>query len=177
MCLQKTPADQVKTVFERLTAIAPNPAKLLDRRDQAENILNSAGLKSRVRKIFEVAGALVMTHGGKVPETREQLLALPGVQDYVASAVLSFGFRKRSILLDTNTERIVARLRMDSRARSWQRRLDIYRIAGREGADSAFNYALLDLGALICHHSKPLCSECPVRGLCEFGKRRGGLST
>src|SRR5207245_5995927 len=108
-----------------------------------------------------------------VPESREVLLTLPGVGDYVANAVLCFGFGKPSILMDTNTERIVSRVIGHAQAsRRWQLRLDLYRLAGTGGADSEFNYALLDLGAMVCKASSPRCSACPVSGHCQTFRDR-----
>src|SRR5205823_5820265 len=104
---------------------------------------------------------------GDVPNTREDLLTLPGVGDYVANAVLCFGFGRAAILMDSNSERIVGRV-AGSRAsgRRWQMRLDLYRLAGATGADREFNSALLDLGALVCRASRPRCLVCPVNGHC-----------
>jgi adenine-specific DNA glycosylase len=57
------------------------------------------------------------------------------------------------------------------RARRFQLRLDLYRLAGPGGPDAPFNYALLDLGALVCKVGTPRCEVCPVRSHCATGGR------
>jgi DNA (cytosine-5)-methyltransferase 1 len=173
MCLHRTRADQVQPVYEALIRVAPTPADMVQREDEVRTILRSLGLRWRVEKILEVAHALVTQYGGRVPSTDAELLSLPGVGDYAANAVLSFGFGRRAVLLDTNTERIVGRVRNRERSRRWQLRLDLYQLAGASGADADFNYALLDLGALVCRARAPLCGDCPVRHHCEFARARG----
>lgn len=172
MCLHRTRAGQVEAVYGSLVALAPAPAAMLERADEVRETLRSLGLRWRVDKMIEVARVLVEEHEGVVPETEIGLLSLPGVGDYVANAVLCFGFGRRAVLLDTNTERIVGRVAGHSAARRWQLRLDLYELAGRPGADADFNYALLDLGALVCRPNEPMCGECPVSQHCALGRER-----
>lgn len=169
MCLHRTRADQVSAIYGQLVELAPSPSTLLENASDVRDLLSSLGLRWRVDNIIRVAEALVTTPHGTVPDTREALLALPGVGDYVANAVLTFGFGRRAILLDTNIERIVARVAgSGGPMRRWQMRLDLYRLASSEGADSGFNYALLDLGALVCRAATPRCLACPVSRHCAF---------
>lgn len=170
MCLHRTRADQVRPVYEALLKLAPTPADMVAREDEALEVMRSLGLRWRANKIVEVARVLVEECGGRVPSTDVGLLSLPGVGDYVAQAVLTFGFGRRAVILDTNTERIVGRVRGRTKPLRWQLRLDLYQLAGSEGADAAFNYALLDLGALVCRPRTPLCGECPVRRRCLYGR-------
>jgi len=128
----------------------------------------SLGLRWRVDNIFAVARVLVEVHGGRVPQTRSELLTLPGVGDYVANAVLVFGYGRPAVLVDTNTHRIVQRYTGRPTARPWQLRMELSRLAGAKGPDAQFNFALLDLGALVCRAQKPECSECPLRQNCAF---------
>jgi A/G-specific adenine glycosylase len=98
------------------------------------------------------------------------------VGDYVAGAVLCFAFGRRAVLVDTNTERIVGRVRGDPRVRRAQMRMDLHDLAGREGPDRDFNFALLDLGALVCRAAGPRCPECPLRQVCATGSGRPATS-
>jgi A/G-specific adenine glycosylase len=135
--------------------------------------MQSLGLRWRAENILAVAQDLVDRFGGEVPSTEAELATLPGVGDYVASAVIVFGFGRPAVLLDTNTERITSRIRARTAKRRWQLRLDLYQLAGSEGPDAAFNYALLDLGALVCRPTRPLCDECPIGSYCaSFQPRR-----
>ena len=170
MCLHRTRADQVKAVYAVLLDLAPTPAAMVKHADAVRFEMRSLGLRWRVDKMIDVARVLVEDHDGVVPSTDVGLLSLPGVGDYVANAVLAFGFGRRAILLDTNTERIVGRVRGRGNLARWQLRLDLYRIAGISGADADFNYALLDLGALVCRPTSPKCAECPVQRHCATGR-------
>jgi DNA (cytosine-5)-methyltransferase 1 len=169
MCLHRTRADQVAPVFERLRRLAPTPRAMARKKGQALEAMRSLGLRWRAENVIEVADALLEDFGGVVPDSELELRSLPGVGDYVAQAVLCFGFGRRAVVVDTNTARITGRLSGRRDGRRWQLRLDLYRLAGADGPDAKFNYALLDLGALICRAGTPRCYECPVREHCATG--------
>jgi len=170
MCLHRTRADQVAPVFRQLRRLAPTPAAMVANADQALETMGSLGLRWRAENLVSVARTLVEQFGGRVPDGELELRSLPGVGDYVAQAVLCFGFGKRAVLVDTNTVRITGRVFGRDKPRRWQLRLDLYRLSGAEGPDAAFNYALLDLGALVCRAGKPRCDACPVRTHCVTGE-------
>ena len=166
MCLHRTRADQVRPVFEALRRIAPTPERMVEREAEALEAMRGLGLHWRAENVVAVANALVEDLDGRVPDTELGLRALPGVGDYVAQAVLCFAFGRRAVLMDTNTSRIVGRYDRHSETRRWQLRLDLYALAGPRGPDAEFNYALLDLGALICRAGTPRCELCPVAEGC-----------
>lgn len=166
VCLRRTRADQVVPVFEALCEIAPTPEAMIQHETEVYESMRSLGLRWRAQNMLAIARALVRDHGGRVPASLEELLALPGVGDYVAQAVLIFGFGRRGVVIDTNTQRIAARLLRRPRMKRWQVRLDLQRLAGADGSDASVNYALLDLGALICQPRQPRCDDCPVRRHC-----------
>ena len=174
MCLHRTRAEQVAPVFEALVHLAPTPADMTKNEAAVRRTLGSLGLTWRVDRMIEAARLLVEKHGGAVPATRQELLELPGVGDYVANAVLCFGFARPAVLMDTNTERIVSRVKGRDRTKRWQLRLDLYDLAGASGGDAGFNYALLDLGAAVCTARKPDCAQCPVAKHCLTA--RGGAA-
>ena len=167
VCLQRTRADQARPVYEALADIAPTPEAMLERPDETLGTMRSLGLRWRAENIVRIAQVLVDEHGGIVPSDEFALRQLPGVGDYVANAVITFGFRRHAVIVDTNTERIVGRVRGREKTPRWQLRLDLHELAGRAGPDASFNYALLDLGALVCGARQPLCAVCPVHASCE----------
>ncbi len=167
VCLHRTRADQVRPVYEALAELAPTPAAMVRNARKAQAAMRSLGLKWRADNMVRIARVLVKDYGGEVPCDSLALRQLPGVGDYVANAVLTFGFGRRTVLLDTNTMRIVGRVRGHEDAPlRWQLRLDLHSLAGRDGPDAAFNYALLDLGAQFCRARSPLCNDCPVARHC-----------
>jgi DNA (cytosine-5)-methyltransferase 1 len=168
-CLARTRGDQVAALFQALMRLGPTPAALVSQGDEAVEAMVKLGLGARAKVVVEIARALVEDFDGEVPDTDLELQELPGVGDYVAQAVLCFGFGRRAVLVDTNTARIISRLHDRDGTRRWQLRLDLHRLAGREGPDAAFNFALLDLGASVCRPGAPRCAECPIRRQCATG--------
>jgi DNA (cytosine-5)-methyltransferase 1 len=162
ICLHRTRADQVRPVYEALAELAPTPAAMVAKADEALNTMRSLGLRWRAESMLRLAHVLVDEHDGKIPSDELELRRLPGVGDYVANAVLTFGFGRRAVIVDTNTERIIGRVCGRDNTPRWQLRLDLHELAGRTGPDAAFNYALLDFGALVCRATAPLCDECPI---------------
>jgi DNA (cytosine-5)-methyltransferase 1 len=166
MCLQKTRRSQVPELFATLRNLAPTPAAMANGGNGLLATLKSMGLGVRANRIIEVARALIDDFDGSVPSSELELRMLPGVGDYVAQAVLCFGFGRRSVLLESSTARIVDRLYKRGDTRRWQLRLDLYQLAGPQGPDAEFNSALLDFGATVCRANKPRCEVCPVGALC-----------
>jgi DNA (cytosine-5)-methyltransferase 1 len=176
VCLHRTRADQVRPVYEALCELAPTPADMVRNARRTRAAMRSLGLRWRANNLVKIARALVRDHDGRVPSDSLELRQLPGVGDYVANAVLTFGFGQRTVIVDTNTSRIVGRVRgREETTRRWQLRLDLHELAGRDGPDTAFNYALLDLGALVCRAGTPLCEDCPVGRHCAT--HRAALAT
>jgi DNA (cytosine-5)-methyltransferase 1 len=166
MCLRRTRAGNVASVYNQLLVAAPSPAAVKRNRNDVQAILHPLGLRWRAENVIRVAEELVDDHAGHVPADEAQLRALTGVGDYVASAVRCFAFGVPTVLLDANTRRITQRFTGRPSASAWTTRLEIYRLAGDGGPTAEFNYALLDFGATICRPGAPLCDGCPLRGQC-----------
>jgi DNA (cytosine-5)-methyltransferase 1 len=173
MCLRRTRAGQVKGLFREICTIAPTPEDALRNRETLRAALVPAGLHWRTENVIAAAEAVVGRFGGAVPEQEADLLSLSGVGHYVAAAVRCFAFGRPSVLLDTNTGRIMSRFEGTGRSR-WETRLALHRRWGPAGPDAAFNLALLDLGALVCTASSPACSACPLRAQCSYAKGVAG---
>jgi DNA (cytosine-5)-methyltransferase 1 len=169
LCLQRTRTEDVSVIFGRLKELAPTPTEMYRNDERALEAMQAMGLRARAEQLIEVARHLVNHFDGEVPESELELRALPGVGDYVAQAVLCFGFGRRALLLDTNTMRISTRINARPEDRRFQLRLDLHRLAGARGPDAEFNHALIDLGALVCRAGLPRCSACPARQRCATG--------
>jgi A/G-specific adenine glycosylase len=116
---------------------------------------------------------MVERHGGEVPCTEAELLALPGVGTYTAAAVATFAFGARTTVVDTNVRRVLARvLGAEQYAAASPTRAELTRAAGLVPADPlrarAWSVAVMELGALVCTARTPLCEGCPVADLCEW---------
>ena len=130
----------------------------------------------RAKQLKELAKVVVEEYGGQIPDDPEVLRSLPGVKDYIAGAVLSFGFGKPAIILDANVLRVMARVTgFDRNSTKGRRR--IYRVLEAllpTDKHVEFNYALLDLGGSVCHYQFPKCEMCPLKSLCKFAASSNG---
>ncbi len=169
VCLRRTRAEQVASVYRDLIESAATPADLIANWSAVSESLFHLGLKWRGDNILQLAKTLEDEFGGEVPSTRSELVSLPGVGDYVASATLCFGFGKPAVLIDSNTRRLVRRWLGDDSVSAWQMRLRLYEASQPKGPDEHWNYMLLDLAGLVCTPRKPNCRICPLRATCATG--------
>ena len=129
------------------------------------------GYYRRARNLQRLAQIVIDRHGGVFPDQPAQIRALPGIGPYTAGAVASFAFGLPEPIVDGNVARVLARLfnddtPVDSTAGSkklWQRATDLVSVTTDP---RALNSALMELGQTVCKSGKPLCDECPLRGLC-----------
>ena len=169
MCLHRTKADQVARVANELLILGETPDSFIDNSKKLAPVLATLGLHWRSANLVSAAEFVRDRLGGEVPDNWQELTAIPGVGDYIASAVLCFAFGRSIVLMDTNTMRIGRRLLGSSEQPNWQLRLALHELAGHKGADVQWNQALLDLGALVCTARAPKCEVCPVRACCAMG--------
>jgi len=172
--LHRTRSEQVVPLYNIFLVKYPNIHDLARAKlSELENLLFSAGLKWRVKKLHEMAKEIIIKHGGKIPHNYEELRALPGVSDYIASAVRCFAFDYPDPIIDTNTVRIIARVLgikiTDSLRRSTSLRKLLQKLIDPENP-AFFNFTLLDLGKTICRAKKPECKNCPINSLCSYAK-------
>src|SRR5260370_40412 len=176
LMLRRTQARQVVKVYENFIAKYPDACALaMAPAEEVARSLFSLGLAWRVPAFQQIARALVAQYKGMVPSSYDALVALPGIGDYVASAVCCFAFNQAIIIVDTNTVRVAGRLfgvptHAESRRRKPVRAL-LQALLDREDPKS-YNYAMLDLAALICTPTNPNCSACPLLSYCITEQER-----
>ena len=162
--LQQTTVATVIPRFERFVARWPAIEALAAASD--EDILSEwAGLGYYARARNLIACAREVAKRGAFPSTAAELLQLPGIGDYTAAAIAAIAFGERAAAVDTNVERVIARLHgleqpPKTRVRSFAQAMIP---AGRAGD---FTQAMMDLGATICRSKNPRCEICPVRMHC-----------
>lgn len=132
----------------------------------------SLGYPRRALRLHECAQVITETFGGEVPDSEEDLLSLPGIGPYTAAAVMAFGFTQRSVVLDTNIRRVIARLHGEALPAPSMTKAEAARAASlvpdgdREA--SVWNAAIMELGALVCTAKNPRCEACPVADQCQW---------
>lgn len=98
----------------------------------------------------------------KLPQTLEGLLALPGIGQNTAHAILAFAHHQPVPVLEANVKRVIARYFAVPQA-SWEL---ADQLLDRQ-QPFIYNQAMMDIGALICTHKNPKCTECPLRSDCK----------
>jgi A/G-specific adenine glycosylase len=176
LMLRRTQARQVVGIYNTFVAKYPDAAALtVAPKEEVTQILFSLGLPWRVPAFQQIARLLVEGYNGQVPPSYDALIALPGVGDYVASAVCCFAFGQAISIVDTNTVRIAGRLfGVSTHAESRRRkpiRILLEGLLDRENP-RAYNYAMLDLAALVCTPFNPQCAQCPLVSCCVTGQER-----
>lgn len=176
LMLRRTQARQVVGVYTPFIDRYPDAAALAAApADEVAQALFSRGLTWRVPAFQHLARTLVAQHAGQVPADYTALVTLPGVGDYVASAVCCFAFDQPVIIADTNTVRVVGRLfgvptHTESRRRKPVRAMLAALID--QPHPRAYNYALLELAALVCLPANPACARCPLRLHCKTSQEQ-----
>ncbi|TDD95335.1 A/G-specific adenine glycosylase [Jiangella asiatica] len=175
--LQQTPVVRVLPVWRDWMVRWPSPAGLAaEEPGEAIRAWGRLGYPRRALRLHAAARAIVERHGGRVPPTYDELLALPGVGDYTAAAVASFAFGGRHAVLDTNVRRVLARAVAGTQypppsTTAAERRLAQSLLPPDDDA-STWAVAVMELGALICTARSPRCDDCPVAARCAW--RLGG---
>ena len=169
MCLHRTRAEQVAQIADEVLSLGRTPDSFLDNLERLEPFLGTLGLRWRIENLVTAATFIRDRLAGQVPDNWQELVSIPGVGDYIASAVLCFAFERPSVLLDTNTMRIARRVTRHADRPIWRLRLSLHQLAGPEGTDAEWNQALLDLGASTCTARAPRCGACPVLAHCATG--------
>lgn len=165
--LQQTSVARVLPKYDVFIAEFPNPAALADAPlGDALRLWQGLGYPRRCRNLRAAAAAIVTTHGGEIPVSLEDLLALPGIGQYTARAVQAFAHRIDAAVVDTNVSRVLSRLEgAPMGARELQRFADS--LVPR-GMAWEWNQSLMDFGARHCTVRQPECGRCPVRRQCRW---------
>ena len=169
MCLHRTRAEQVAQIADEVLALGRTPESFLDNLEALKPHLASLGLRWRIDNLVAAATFISDKLAGNVPDNWQELIAIPGVGDYIASAVLCFAFGRPSVLMDTNTMRIARRVTRQADRPIWRLRLSLRKLAGPKGTDAEWNQALLDLGASTCTARVLKCGDCPILVHCATG--------
>lgn len=173
--LQQTPVARVLPVHEVWLERWPTPAALAaEPAGEAVRAWGRLGYPRRAQRLHAAATAIVEHHDGRVPASYDALRALPGIGDYTAAAIATFGFGRRHVVLDTNVRRVLARvvqgaeLPAPSVTRA-EREVAAALLPDDEPTAATWSIALMELGALVCTAARPRCgSACPVSGTCAW---------
>jgi A/G-specific adenine glycosylase len=172
--LQQTPVARVLQVHAAWLERWPAPTDLAaDTTGEAVRMWGRLGYPRRALRLHAAAVAIVERHDGEVPRSYADLLALPGVGDYTASAVASFAFGQRHVVLDTNVRRVLVRavsgreLPAPAVTRA-ERDVATALLPDDEATAATWAVATMELGALVCTARRPACDACPIATDCRW---------
>ncbi len=174
LMLQQTPVSRVLPVYDAWLGRWPTPASLAAAPvGDAIRAWGRLGYPRRAMRLHAAAAVITERHGGLVPDSYDELRALPGVGDYTASAVLAFAFGRRQAVLDTNVRRVLARVVTGvefppNAVTAAERAVAAALLPDDEPTAATWSVALMELGALVCTAGSPACEGCPVRADCAW---------
>lgn len=174
--LQQTRVAAAIPYYERFLKRFPDVKALAEApEDEVLRLWAGLGYYSRAKNLQKAARQIVAEHNSRFPETPEKALALSGIGNYTAAAILSIVYGKKLAVVDGNVARVIARLgaiRGDLRNGSRWHRLQISAddlLAPHAPGD--WNQAMMELGATICTPRSPQCLLCPVAEFCQARKQ------
>ena len=170
--LQRTRAEQVIPVFNEFRKTFPDARALAKSRiTSIRRVIRPLGLIWRA-EFIKALGKQIERSAGSIPDNYVTLLTLPGVGPYVASAYLSLHREIRQPIIDSNIVRLYCRLlgyQYDGETRRKKWISEFAEFMTPKESFREFNYSLLDFTRKVCA-PKPLCLNCPVLDICEYGK-------
>lgn len=169
--LQQTQVGTVIPYFERfLDAFPTLEALAAASGEQVMQQWSGLGYYSRARNLHRCAQIVVETFGGRFPDSREALVALPGIGRSTAAAIRVFAHGQRDAILDGNVKRVFCRhFGISGVPDSPPVLRELWSLAEQVLAKrevTAYTQGLMDLGATVCVRRKPNCEACPVSASC-----------
>ena len=168
--LQQTQVVTVIPYFNRFIDNIPNLKSLAKvNNKKLIKLWEGLGYYSRARNLKKTAQVILKNFKAKLPDNFEDLISLPGVGNYTASAILAIAFNKPYIPLDGNIERVIKRYLYLKKEKDIQKDNLIKKksIFGTSSRSRDYAQALMELGALICKPINPLCDQCPISKRCK----------
>ncbi len=169
--LQQTRVEAVRTHYQRWLERFPSLACLAAAsEDEVLGYWQGLGYYSRARLLLQGVREVQAAYGGRVPDDKAGIMAVAGIGEYTAGAILSIAYDRPEPAVDGNVLRIFSRLHCleDDIATSMAKHkvggLVVRAMPARRCGD--FNQALMDLGATVCLPKTPRCSACPLNELC-----------
>ena len=173
--LQQTQVITVIPFFNRFLKNLPT-IKSLAKVDEGKliKLWEGLGYYSRARNLKKTAQIIIKNFDGKLPNNLRDLLTLPGIGNYTANAILAIAFNKPYIPLDGNIERVLKRYLYLKKDKEIQKDNLVQKknIFGTTLRSGDYAQALMELGALICKPSNPICVQCPIRKNCKSFKKK-----
>lgn len=170
--LQQTRVEQGWGYFERFVKQYPAIQLLAAAKDEEVfKLWEGLGYYNRCKNLLATARKITNDYGGVFPADYETILSLKGIGGYTAAAISSFCFNLPYAVIDGNVFRVLSRVfGIDTPIDSNEAKKIFTRLAEDvldKANPGAFNQAIMDFGATVCKPALPLCSKCPLQGICN----------
>jgi A/G-specific adenine glycosylase len=167
--LQQTQVATVIPYFQTFIAKFPDVRSLAQADlDEVLQLWSGLGYYARARNLHKAAR--IISERGRFPDTLDELIALPGIGQSTAGAILSIAFNQSTPILDGNVKRVLARFKTIS---GWPGNTAVNNQLWAISADftpksraADYTQAMMDLGATVCTRNKPACTLCPLANGC-----------
>jgi A/G-specific adenine glycosylase len=170
--LQQTQVATVVPYFQRFMARFPDVTTLAKaHEDEVLHLWSGLGYYSRARNLHAAARRICERRKGRLPDSLQDWLALPGVGRSTAGAVLALSKDQRHPILDGNVKRVLCRYHgIDTWPGEAATEKKLWALAERHTPKTRvaeYTQAVMDLGATLCTRSRPECEACPLRRDCR----------
>ena len=172
--LQQTQVKTVVPYFENFIKKIPNLKTLSKTNDKKlMKCWEGLGYYSRAKNLKKTAKKIIKEFNGRLPDNIEQLKTLPGIGEYTSTAIMAIVFNKQFIPLDGNVERILKRVfylkkKNEISKNNLQKKKLFF---GKSFRPSDYAQSIMEIGALICRPTNPLCEDCPINKSCLAYKK------
>ena len=163
----------VNVATAKLFPVANTPQKIAALGAEGlEEYIRTIGLyRGKAKNVVALSQIIMDKHGGKVPRTREELEALPGVGRKTANVVLNVAFEELTIAVDTHVFRVANRTRLAPGKDPLEVETKLLKVTPKKYLRNAHHYLILH-GRYTCLARRPLCGRCPIYAQCEFPEKR-----
>lgn len=141
-----------------------------DEKDIEKLIYSTGFYRNKAKNIVACAKVLMEKYDGVVPDTIEELVALPGVGRKIANLLLGDVFGKPCIVVDTHCKRITGLIGLTKNTDPTKIEMDLRKIVPAEYG-AMFCHQLVEHGRAICIARRPRCLECGINTICDYYKK------
>lgn len=176
--LQQTHVRKVEAIYNLMLTRFSTIKKLAESNESdVLDIIAPIGLTYRASRLKTCALFILNNYSGTVPDKYDDLIKLPGVGDYIANAVLCYGYSQKTVPIDTNVIRLFCRYfgltSTKQRPRTdklLKNQIKKHYLSGLHYKEA--NLAVLDFAGLICTALRPKCCTCPLSRQCFYNNKK-----
>ena len=160
-------------IVKRLFAEYPGPEDFvkMNRKELEKRLYGIGFYKVKTQNVKKLSKIILDNYGGKIPDTFEELISLPGVGRKTANCILAYSFKKPAIAVDIHVHRISNRLGWVNTAGPEKTEEALQKLIPRD-LWIEVNRLFVGHGQTICAPINPKCNICPIHKLCEYGRKR-----